>query len=536
MQELWSSASYELRLLSAPLALAPATMLVVIAFIAALRGAPALRGWLLGHMLGLLPYAVAVMLSPSIGSPAVAELWFRIAAATIPLAAACGTAFQLALVRRDRAARWRIRAGVALALGWLALCIATDLAVGGVAWLDGLWFPVAGAVSWLGAVGTLGIAGVGFAALGREALGRGRGGRASEERRQQRAALIANAITYGGLIDVALSYGVGSFPIGWILSSTGSLLVARAMVVEDLLRTRAIDTRPPLLIAHFAAAALLGWLTLAVLGAAPWWVTLGALALVLVGARACLAALALLVRRGRGEGPLERLLAQLRRRARDLTSPHDLADLASEIVEVGIGARPVVLIARDEAPTWAAASGARLTGPAAPEPRLADWLATRDAPVFADDLEPVPAALREAAAALLAHHGARAVVPARAAGALVALVALPGARARVRGAGRRAARGGAGARADGAPGRGARHARARGRARGHGPDRAAPGARAPRARRSGGGGRVAPRDAMCGRLLGRARARRGARAPRDRRRDRPRGRRRDDHRGGRGRG
>ena len=49
MHELWSSASYEPHLLSLLFALAPAAMLIVIAFAAVMRGAPILRGFLLGH-------------------------------------------------------------------------------------------------------------------------------------------------------------------------------------------------------------------------------------------------------------------------------------------------------------------------------------------------------------------------------------------------------------------------------------------------------------------------------------------------------
>ena len=58
MHDLWSSASYEAHLLSLPFALAPAAMLIVIAYTAVMRGAPALRGWLLTHCLCRKVYGV----------------------------------------------------------------------------------------------------------------------------------------------------------------------------------------------------------------------------------------------------------------------------------------------------------------------------------------------------------------------------------------------------------------------------------------------------------------------------------------------
>src|SRR3954469_13025985 len=113
MHELWSSASYEAHLLSLPFALAPAAILIVIAYAAVMRGSTSLRGWLLAHCLALLPYATVMMLSPSITSGPVAAKLFQVAASFIPMAAAAGTAFQLALVRKHRRYRGWIWFGIA---------------------------------------------------------------------------------------------------------------------------------------------------------------------------------------------------------------------------------------------------------------------------------------------------------------------------------------------------------------------------------------------------------------------------------------
>ncbi|HWO27025.1 MAG TPA: PP2C family protein-serine/threonine phosphatase [Kofleriaceae bacterium] len=433
MQELWSGASYEPRLLSLPFALAPTAMVSVIAYTAVMRGAPVLRGWLLAHMLALLPYATVVMLAPSINSAAVAEELFRAAASLIPLAAAGGTGFQLALVRPSRRYRnlaWFLVANAAV---WVFVGNTGHLLVGSVAWLGSFWFPVAGPLAWVGLVHTMVIAGIGFAALGHTALT----SRPSMERRQLRAALLASLVTYAGLLDVALSYGIGAFPIGWLLSGAGCLLVVRALVVEDLLRVRAVDTTAPRLVVHFAAAALLAWLALTELGPrAPAWSVAVGIGLAFAGVRAAIAMFDLVTRGGRGgEGPLDRLLAQLVTRARALTQPPEIATLASDIVHLGIGATPTVLLAAEADWGWTDAAGARLADEAAPDPLFTGWLAEHGAPVFDDDLGPVPPDLREHAAKIFERHAARTIFPVQSADELLALILLPAQARRVRGRG-----------------------------------------------------------------------------------------------------
>jgi serine phosphatase RsbU (regulator of sigma subunit) len=433
MQELWSGASYEPHLLSLPFAIAPTAMLSVIAYTAVMRGAPVLRGWLLAHMLALLPYATVVMLAPSITSPAVAEQLFRAAASLIPLAAACGTGFQLALVRPSRRYRNLVWFLVANAVVWVWIGNTGHLLVEDVAWLGSFWFPIAGPLAWVGLVHTMVIAGIGFAALGHVALT----SRPSVERRQLRAALVASLVTYGGLLDVGLSYGIGAFPVGWLLSGAGCLLVVRALVVEDLLRVRAVDTTAPRLVVHCAAAALIAWLGLAQLGPhAPWWAAAIGLGLALAGVRAAIAMFGLVLRGGRGgEGPLERLLAQLVTRARGLTSPQQIATLACDIIHLGVGVTPTVLLAAEADWGWTDAAGARLADEAAPDPLFTGWLAEHGAPVFADDPGPVPPDLRELTARIFERHAARASFPVRSADELLALILLPAQARRIRGRG-----------------------------------------------------------------------------------------------------
>ncbi|HEX2689893.1 MAG TPA: PP2C family protein-serine/threonine phosphatase [Kofleriaceae bacterium] len=431
MHELWSTASYEPHLLSLLFALAPAAMLIVIAYAAVMRGAPTLRGFLLGHCVALLPYATVMMLSPSITSPTLAETLFRVAAAFVPMAGATSTGFQIALLGKYRPYRWAVWFLVVNAAIWIYVSCATRTVIDGVYWRSGFWYAHAGPWAWLALLHTLLLAIPGFTALGYVALT----SRPSEERRQLRAALLANFVTSTGLVDISLAYGAHMFPLGWLLSGIGCLLVVRALIVEDLLRVRAVDTAAPLLVVYFATGALLGWVALAALAAPiPWPLTALALVVCFAGVRVSVATVSLVNHGGRGgEGPLDRLLAQLVGRARALTSPPAIAQLAIDIIELGLGVRPTVLLASQDDWGWCTHTGERLDEARTPDPLLASWLAEwRDA-VFAGDLEAAPLDLRELLAQLIASHRARTIVPVGSADELLGLMLVPASARRLRG-------------------------------------------------------------------------------------------------------
>jgi len=430
MHELWSSTSYEPHLLSLPFALAPAAMLIVIAYAAVMRGAPTLRGFLLGNCISLLPYSTVVMLSPSIQSPRVAEQLFRIAGAFIPLVGATSTGFQLALLGRYRRYRWILWLCVASGLFWVVVGTATTLAIDGVRRLPGFWYPHAGPWAWVAVLHTLAMTVPGFAILGHVALT----SPPSDERRQLRAAWVANFVVLSGLSDLTLAYGVGVFPIGWLLSGIGSLLVVRALIVEDLLRVRAVDTTAPLLVLYFATGALLAWVALAALASPiPWPLTALALILCFAAVRVSVATISLVTRGALdGDGPLDRLLAQLVGRARGLAAPTAIAELAVDIIELGLGVRVRVLLASQDDWGWSTGSGERLDDTRAPDPLIASWLSDRRDPVFADDLEAVPPELRDLLARLFVDHAARALFPVGSADELLAMVLAPATGRRLR--------------------------------------------------------------------------------------------------------
>ncbi|HMG56148.1 MAG TPA: PP2C family protein-serine/threonine phosphatase, partial [Kofleriaceae bacterium] len=245
---------------------------------------------------------------------------------------------------------------------------------------------------------------------------------------------LANFVVYSGLVDVSLAYGVPLFPIGWLLSGVGSLLVVRALIVEDLLRVRAVDTTAPQLVLYFATGVLLAWVALAELAApVPWPLTAAALILCFAAVRVSVASIALVARGARGgEGPLDRLLAQLVGRARGLASPPEIAALAIDVIELGLGVRVRVLLASPDDWGWSTETGERLDDARAPDPLIASWLAERHDAVFADDLDAAPPELRDLLAPLFTVHAARAVFPVGTADELLGLILVPAVGRRLR--------------------------------------------------------------------------------------------------------
>jgi serine phosphatase RsbU (regulator of sigma subunit) len=449
MQELWSSASYEPHLLSLLFAFAPAAMLVVIAYALVMRGEPVLRAWLLLHFVTMMPLFITIAVAPSIISRDTATALYRIAAACIPLSAVAGAAFQLRLVGKHEQWRWFTVGFGVIAVIWLGIGATTDAICDGSYLLPaGLWFGEAGDYAWLALTCVVASTVPSYYFVVKTALF----SKPSIERRQLRIVLVANTFTYLAIpADAGLAYGIGVFPLSWLLAGIGSVLVARALVVEDLLRARAVDTTAPKLVVHLAGAILLGWVSLQLLPPdVAWWLAAVVLAVSFASVRVIVATIGLINRGARDrEGTLDRLLGQLVARARPLDSGPQIAQLAIDIIDLGLGTRPDVLLAAAEDYGWSTASGEKLADDAAPDPLLGAWLGSREparrgaAPariddtgraLFADELElHVPADLRDLLAGMFERHRARAIVPVSSDGELLAVVIVPATSRRVRG-------------------------------------------------------------------------------------------------------
>jgi serine phosphatase RsbU (regulator of sigma subunit) len=436
MQELWSSASYEPHLLSLLFAFAPAAMLVVIVYALFMRGEPVLRAWLILHFVTLLPLFVTETLAPSIVSPTAALAAYRIAISCIPLSAAAAGAFQFGLTGKHRQTTWLTIGFLAIAVFWLVVGTTTDAVVSDVRRLPaGMWFASAGTYTWIGLLGVLAATMPSYLLLAKAAIF----GKPGVERRQLRVVLVANTVTYAAIpADGALIFGIGVFPMAWLFAGIGSVLVVRALVVEDVLRVRAVDSNAPKLVLHLACAVLLGWVALELVGAdqLSWWVGTALMMLSFAAVRVIIATVGIINRGAKErEGTLGRLLGQFVARARPLESEPQVAQLAADIVELGIGTRVQVLLAAAEDYSWSRASGEKLPDELAPDPLAGAWLAEHNnRAVFGDELElNVPADLRDLLATMFDRHQAGAIVPVASGDDLLALVLVPASSKRVRG-------------------------------------------------------------------------------------------------------
>ena len=207
-------------------------------------------------------------------------------------------------------------------------------------------------------------------------------------------------------------------------------------MVEDLLRVRAVDTAAPRLVLLFAASVVVAWLALSALGSddVAWWGQAVTLVLSFLGVRITLAVLSLINRGARNDGPLNRLVAQLVSRARALAVETEVAQLAIDIVELGLGVRTKILLAAAEDWGWTTASGERLADELAPDPLIASWLAERRAAMFANELPPeTPDDLRELVGTLFGKHGARGLIAMTSQDELLGVLLIPAEAPRVRG-------------------------------------------------------------------------------------------------------
>src|SRR5205085_8250322 len=132
---------------------------------------------------------------------------------------------------------------------------------------------------------------------------------------------------------------------------------------------------------------LLGWVVLTLLGpGAPWWIVAISLLMVFASVRASVATIGLVNRGGRpGEGPLERLLDQLVTRSRTLIEARQIAQLAIDIIQLGIGVTPRVLLATETDWGWTSETGQRLDDAHTPDPLLMGWFAEQKGALFASD-------------------------------------------------------------------------------------------------------------------------------------------------------
>ncbi len=415
MDALFDSASYSLNLLSLPFACATLAVFVVMLYVVFTAGAPLLRGALLIVAIGLLPFPAGLMIIGSTNDPKAAELLSRAAICLLPLSSAGAMVFLLALVGRLARHRTLVVVAFATSLVSAPVTLFTPLVING-AWRTpvGLYYflvPLSGIAqlqitqigSWVG---------IGLVVVIRHI----RQEPNSARRRQLRGSVIAFSLCLAGLLDVPLGYRVGWFPVSWLALTLGLSLALRLLVVDDLIRARALDRRVFWGLGYLAALSLGLWLALRAIGpTVPLWVQLGVVVIVFVIMRVGVSLVRVIDRpRGRHtRTPLERALERYAHRVQSLRDQQQIGEATVELLELGVGCERIeFLIPSPDDYSWERLDGETLPELETPDPLLLVWLQQHDRPILRDDLATMRLGdLRAPLDRLYQAHAADVIVP-----------------------------------------------------------------------------------------------------------------------------
>lgn len=402
---------YRLGLGGLPFWLSGCAQAAVLIYALFMRGAPRLRIPILVFTGGLLPFVVAYGFAMTAPDDDAARAFFQLGTGFVPLAAVGAMAFELALADRLVAYRAVIAIAAAVSIGFLVLTMATSWGVARVVITpSGARFFAAGP---LVAPAVVIITGCSVAAF-IEALRAARAAPPGQRRRQLWGGLIALAVAFLGLVDVLLAFDVGYGPVSWLFVAAGAILFLRSIFLDDLLRARAIDGRAPL--AFFTlvlAAAAVALVAAFAIDRWPAWVAALLLLEAILGARVVLALFGRVWSvRVPGAGPLDRLEAQFASRVRQVETAAQVAELAADACQIGLGDEVTVIIPARDDWSWQTADHQMLAGEQLPDPLLGPWLAQRRRPLAAAELDDARLDdLRPSAERLLAAFDASALVP-----------------------------------------------------------------------------------------------------------------------------
>ncbi len=386
MSPLLDASSYQLGSASIPFVVAAVALGMVLSYAIFMRGAPQLRVPVLIFAGGLLPFVIGSGLAVAAPTDEAAVAFFRVAIPPVPLATAGGMAFQLALAQQLRAKRWLVGLAAAISLSFLIAGWATTLAVDAViVTRSGLRFfspgplvaPAATGVALLAIVGTL----TAIRALRVET--------SAVRRRQLSSGILALGVAFMGLVDVLLAYGIGWAPVSWLFVAAGALLMLRSILIDDLLRARAVDSRAPIAIGAALITAGVAWMVSVRLlpDVDGWTAAVPVLGAVLAARLAVgLGARVWTIRPG-GEGPLDRLAAQYAGQIHQIATIAEIAARTTEVLDLGLGARSVVVVPARDDWSWRRSDGAALDDAATPDPLLVPWLVEHGRPVWRGELD-----------------------------------------------------------------------------------------------------------------------------------------------------
>ncbi len=385
---IFDASSYAFNLRSLPFACATVIVLAVTLYVLFTAGAPILRGALLIVAVGLLPFPTGLAVIGSTTDPHVAEALSKLAICLIPLSSAGAMIFLLALAGRLSQHKWLVVFAFVTSVATVPITVFTSLVIDGV-WrtpIDLYYFtvPVNGIAQLQ--VAQIGVwVGIGIVVVAR----RIREEPNSARRRQLRGSVIAFSLCAAGLIDVPLGYRIGWFPVSWLALTLGLSLALRLLVVDDLIRARALDRR--VLWGLVYTGLLIGglWLGLRSVGDAPLWARISAVAAVFVILRVGVSLIRTIDRpRGRAtRTTLERALDRYIHRVQSLRDQQQIGEATVELLELGIGCERIEFLTPSQSDySWERLDGETLPEEQTPDPLLLVWLQQHERPILRDDL------------------------------------------------------------------------------------------------------------------------------------------------------
>lgn len=377
----------QLGLSSLPFVIAALSLIAAATYVGLMRGAPVLRATFLMVPLTALPWVLALLVVAGDPPAAVAETAFKTGLGVAVFSGYGALLFDLALARRiAQHLRLVVIAGV-LSVGSAALCITTDLIIEGMTVTpSGMQFGVGGPLAWMHST----LIGA-WVAIGSVILWNSLDAEPSPLRRRQFKGTIASwSVSALGVLDLALMYGIGWYPLSWLFLTLGAMIALRSLVADDLIHAAALDQR-----------AVGGTVYLVAVIAAVWGIAIfvedtghpAVVAAVLAAAVFLVLriafALARFVTRGSSarDTPLDRALDRYVAALHEARTLPEIAAATEELLGLAVGSERVALLEpSDDDYSWRRAGGEPLPEAETPDPRLLAWLQDNPRPMARDEL------------------------------------------------------------------------------------------------------------------------------------------------------
>lgn len=388
MDAVFDPQSYRFAVLSLPFALAALGLLGMSLYVVLMRGSHLLRASFLFLCGGLMPFMTSHALAGSTVDAEAAASLYKLGIALAPLAAAAILAFEITLAQQLVHYRALIAVALTTSILHAIITLTTDLYVDG-AWQTSLGFYYFRAGPML----PLFLCSIGLwfglsVHLGWRWL---KAADSDRRRRQIKGSLLAFSAFALSLADVPLAYGVGVYPISWLMYSIGTVFALRSLVLDDLIHARTLDPRAPLALLYLGATAIGVWGVWRVAGTSSLWFLVPMLLFLYLVLRTLIALLQTFRQPTLSltDTLLERLIEQYAARVHNLKEEAEIGQLTNEMVKLGLGCQHVAfLLPSSTDHSWRNLDGRLLSEEATPDPFLTNgWFPEHARPIQHEDLQ-----------------------------------------------------------------------------------------------------------------------------------------------------